>query len=146
SRSSRARATDGSTRSVRCSRADAWMRGCAGCSPPRRGREALMTMNTVFIDSTATDDERRRQIYDGQLFVSSKRPSVEALAAFAQRMVEEAFAPLDPRTAQDHLPVRDYVAILAKLKPAFIHHPMSKSLIRAVLREFGCDLEKTYFD
>jgi hypothetical protein len=38
------------------------------------------------------------------------------------------------------------VEILARLKPAFIHHPRSKELLREVLREFGCTLEKTYFD
>jgi ectoine hydroxylase-related dioxygenase (phytanoyl-CoA dioxygenase family) len=44
------------------------------------------------------------------------------------------------------MPVQEYVARLAKLKPAFIHHPESKRHIREVLTEFGCDPEKTYFD
>jgi hypothetical protein len=103
-------------------------------------------MNSVFIDSAASDDERRRLLYQGQLFVYSHRPSVAAFADFARGLVEEAFAPHDPRTAQDHMPVENYVAILAKLKPAFIHHPESKKHIRAILSEFGCDPEKTYFD
>ena len=105
-----------------------------------------MTMNSVFFDSPASDDERRRLLYDGQLFVYSQRPSVAAFREFARGLVEEAFAPHDPRTAQDHLPVAEYVAILAKLKPAFIHHPESKRHIREILRDFGCDPEKTYFD
>ena len=105
-----------------------------------------MPMNSVFIDSPVGDDERRRGIYDGQLFVYSSRPAVAAFREFARGLVEEAFAPLDPRTAQEHLPVAEFVAILAKLKPAFIHHPESKSHIRAILAEAGCDPEKTYFD
>jgi hypothetical protein len=36
--------------------------------------------------------------------------------------------------------------LLAKLKPAFINHPRCKDLLRNILAEFGCDLEKTYFD
>jgi len=61
-------------------------------------------------------------------------------------MAEEAFAPLDPRQAQHHLPVERFAAILAELKPKFIHHPKSKQLIQALLADVGSDLEKTYFD
>ena len=40
-----------------------------------------------------------------------------------------------------------YADLLGKLKPAFIHHPELKaSPLQNVLEEFGCDLEKTYFD
>jgi len=61
-------------------------------------------------------------------------------------MVEETFAPCDPREAQYHMPVEEFVAILAQLKPRFIHHPKSKQFIQGLLHEFGCDLSKTYFD
>jgi hypothetical protein len=36
-------------------------------------------MNTVYVDSTVTDEERRRRLYEGQLFVFSPRPSSVAL-------------------------------------------------------------------
>ena len=65
---------------------------------------------------------------------------------FARGLVEEAFAPLDPVEAQFVLPVEKFVEIVAPLVPRFIHHPESKRLIRDVLVERGCDLEKTYFD
>ncbi len=103
-------------------------------------------MNAVLFDSPVTDDARRENLYRGQLFVYSPRPSATALCAFARSMIGEAFAPLDPELAQYSLPVEEYVAILAKLKPAFIHHPRSKELIQGILRELGCDLSKTYFD
>jgi hypothetical protein len=103
-------------------------------------------MNSVFVDSNAGDDERRRLLYEGQIFAYSRRPSVLAFCDFTRRLVEKAFAPFDPREAQSHLPVDRYVAILAKLKPAFIHHPESKRHIREILHDFGCDPEKTYFD
>ena len=79
-----------------------------------------------YFDAPCSDDERRGRLFNGQLFLFSPRPSVTALREFARRMVEEAFAPLDPRTAQFHMPVEQYVAILARLKPAFIHHPDCK--------------------
>jgi hypothetical protein len=71
---------------------------------------------------------------------------VQKLCEFARGLIEEAFAPLDPRKAHKYLPVEDCVAILSELKPRFIHHPTSKEHIRAILTEFGCELDKTYFD
>ena len=60
-------------------------------------------MHAVYFDAPCSDDERRGRLYNGQLFLFSPRPSVTALREFARRMVEEAFAPLDPRTAQFHM-------------------------------------------
>jgi hypothetical protein len=103
-------------------------------------------MNAVFFDAPVNDDARREQLYKGQLFVYSPSPSSRDLCAFAREMIEDAFGALDPREAQYSLPVEDYAAILAKLKPAFIHHPQSKRLLQGILEELGCDLSKTYFD
>jgi hypothetical protein len=61
-------------------------------------------------------------------------------------MIEEAFGPLDPMTAQYEMSVEEFVAIFGPLKPKFIHHPESKRLIRAMLEDFGCDPETTYLD
>jgi hypothetical protein len=44
------------------------------------------------------------------------------------------------------MPVERYVAIVAPLKPQFIHHPESKRLIRGILDEMGADPEATYLD
>lgn len=103
-------------------------------------------MNSLFFDSKSSDELRREQLYKGQLFVFSPTPATIAFSEFTRKMVEEAFKPYDPRQAQYHLPVEEFVAILAELKPRFIHHPKSKELIQAILLERGCDLEKTYFD
>lgn len=103
-------------------------------------------MNTIYFDSTADDLTRRLELYQGQLFVYSPSPSSAALCAFACEMVEEAFGSLDPLKAQYSMPVEKYVEILAELKPKFIHHPKSKQFIQGILKEFGCDLSKTYFD
>lgn len=103
-------------------------------------------MNTIFFDQRVSDDIRRQRLYEGQLFLSSPLPSSIALCNFAREMAQEAFAPLDPRHAQHHLPVEKFAAILSELKPKFIHHPRSKQLIQQILKEMGCDLEQTYFD
>ena len=103
-------------------------------------------MPAVFFDSPVPDAERRRRLFAGDLFVYSPRPSTVALCDFARALVDEAFAPLDPREAQHSLPVERFVEIVAPLKPRFIHHPRTLELERAVLTDLGCDPGRTYFD
>jgi Phytanoyl-CoA dioxygenase (PhyH) len=103
-------------------------------------------MNTVYFDSAVGDDLRRERLYEGQLFVYGPRPSTLALVEHARMMLEEAFGDLDPLTAQFEMPVEEYVAICAPLKPAFIHNDRTKELVRAVVAEIGADLEQTYID
>jgi hypothetical protein len=103
-------------------------------------------MNTIYTDSLFSDQKRRESLYAGQIFSYSNRASVRALCEFAGEMVREAFHPLDPLTAQFEMPVEDFVAIFGPLKPKFIHHPHTKEVIRAVLSDFGCDLDETYQD
>jgi|SRR5262245_6890308 len=101
---------------------------------------------TLHFDARVSDDERRARLYRGEVFVYSPCASTRALCSFAADLIRDALEPYDPQLAQHHLPVERFAAILAELKPRFIHHPESKRLIRAVLAEFGCDPERTYFD
>jgi hypothetical protein len=87
-------------------------------------------MNAILFDPSLSDDARREQLYKGQLFVYSPSPSSRELCAFA-RSDRGCIGSLDPREAQHSLPVQDYVAILTKLKPAFIHHLDQSSCFRA---------------
>jgi hypothetical protein len=103
-------------------------------------------MNSIYLDSPTTDAERRKLLYSGELFVYSPTVSSKALFEFAQQLSAEAFAPHDPKTAQFALTPEEYAAVLASLKPKFIHHPTSKKLIQSLLKELGCDLKGTYFD
>ena len=105
-----------------------------------------MNNNTIYYDSPVSDDLRRQQLYDGQLFVFSPRKSILNFVDFARSMIKDEFGDLDPRTAQGSMDVERYAALLGKLKPAFIHHPESKRHLQNIFVELGCDLEKTYFD
>jgi hypothetical protein len=102
--------------------------------------------HSVYIDPSISDDERRRRLYQGQLFVYAPKKSSLALCTLARGLIEQAFAPLDPLTAQRELSVERYAEILGKLKPSFIHHPGAKQIIQEMLTDLGCSLEKTYFD
>jgi hypothetical protein len=103
-------------------------------------------MTTIYLNSTLPEEIRRKKLYEGDVFVYSPTETSKALAGFARQMIEEAFAPKDPRKAQYSMPVDDYVSVVAPLKPRFIHHPESKRLIQDVLRDSGCDQTDTYLD
>ena len=103
-------------------------------------------MNTIYYDPSFSDERRREELYQGQLLVYSPRRSTLAFIEFARKLIEEAFAPFDPESAQRHLSVEQYADLLGKLKPNFIHHSESKALMRDIFHEMGCDLERTYFD
>lgn len=103
-------------------------------------------MNTLYHDAPLGDDARRAELFRGQLFLHSPVPGAIALVEHARELIEAAFGDLDPQTAQDHMAVEDYAALLSELKPTFIHHPRSKECIQQMLTELGADSEKTYFD
>lgn len=102
-------------------------------------------MNLLFAPSCSEED-RRSRLYQGDLVVLPPSPSTIALADFARTLVEEAFAPFDPRHVHDGVGVQEVVEILTRLKPHFIHHPTTKTLLQRVLIDCGCSAEKTYQD
>ena len=99
-------------------------------------------MTTVLFNQKLSDDERRPRLYDGQVLVYSASPESLALVEHARSLIAEAFGPIDPQTAQYDMPVEDFAALLAELKPKFIHHPESKQRIKALLSVVRCDLER----
>ena len=58
-------------------------------------------MNSIYVDSKFDDEKRRQQLYAGQLFVYSPRPSALAFTNFAAEMIKDAFGKDDPTTAVD---------------------------------------------
>ncbi|MEV4015485.1 hypothetical protein AB0J35_33780 [Nonomuraea angiospora] len=85
-------------------------------------------------------------LFQGDLFLYSATPASTKLIEFARELIEEAFEGRDPQTAQHEMPVEEFAALLADLKPRFIHHPTSKKLLVTLLDELGMALDKTYFD
>ena len=93
-----------------------------------------------------SDDERRERLYQGDIFVFSPTPATKDLIALAGDMLLRAFAPHDPREIHKYKSPDEVAAILAKLKPEFIHHPECKVLIPRIAEERGVDLDRLYFD
>jgi hypothetical protein len=101
---------------------------------------------TIYFDTHLDERARRERLYRGDVFVYPPRPSTTALAGFARELIQDAFAPLPPEQAQFQLPVERFVEIVAPLKPRFIHHPRTLTLVRDLLADLAGDLEGTYFD
>ncbi|QKV17931.1 hypothetical protein [Oricola thermophila] len=103
-------------------------------------------MLAVHFDPAATDEDRRSKLYDGDIVILSPTPGSKALIELAREMLEEAFKPHDPRYVDQHMTAEEVAAILAVLKPKFIHHPECKKLIPQIMEEHDVDVDKLYFD
>jgi hypothetical protein len=103
-------------------------------------------MTNVFFDPQRDDEAWRKMIYAGDIIILSPTSEMLELVEHTRRMIEDAFAPLDPQYAHRNLAVERCVEILSVLKPSYIHHPRTKELIQRVLSAFGCSPQKTYQD
>src|SRR5690242_4317720 len=92
-------------------------------------------MAAIYFDQRLCDDERRKALYRGDIFVYSPVPAAHELCALARAMLEQAFAPHDPRRIHQYLSMEEAAGILAKLKPAFIHHPNCKQLLPEIIEQ-----------
>lgn len=92
------------------------------------------------------DTERRRRIYHGEVLVVPPCPATLAMVMHARNLIEAAFRPRDPRRAHEDLAVEDSVAILATLKPGFIHDPLTQRALQRIFLDLGCDPYQTYQD
>jgi hypothetical protein len=104
-------------------------------------------MAAVWFNHSLTDEqERRRRLYAGEIFVYDHLRSVKELASFARQIVEEALVPHDPRFVHEKLAPMELAAILGRLKPTFTHHPKVRRLTVGILEELGCDLTDCHVD
>ena len=59
-------------------------------------------MASVYFDPELNDDARRHRLYAGDVIILSATSGTKALVALARAMLEDAFAPHDPRTVHNH--------------------------------------------
>ena len=62
-------------------------------------------MTDVFFDPTRNDGAWRDLIYSGKIIILSPTPEMLALVEHTRRMIEDAFAPIDPQRAHEMLAV-----------------------------------------
>jgi hypothetical protein len=100
----------------------------------------------IALSTGLTPEEMILRAYEGALILAAPTPASLELCAFARALIEEAFAPLEPTTAQQRLSVDEFVERAAPLKPRFIHHPRTRELQKQYLAELGFDPNRTYLD
>jgi hypothetical protein len=103
-------------------------------------------MSNIHFDSPSSDQDRRSALYQGDLFVYSPSNATTKLCALGEQLINEAFAPHDPRSIDRHLGMEECAHILAALKPHFIHHPECKRLLPELICSVGGDPDAIYFD
>jgi len=103
-------------------------------------------MPAILFDSKMDDELRRVRVFDGDLLLFSATVASKELVDFARRTIQESFPKTDPQAAQSTMAVEEFVGIVAPLKTKFTNHQHTKVLVQGLLSEFGCDLDKTYFD
>lgn len=100
----------------------------------------------VTLSAGLSPEDMMLRAYEGALVLVPPTPASLALCGFARELIEEAFAPYHPTTAQNHLSVDEFVERAAPLKPHFIHHPRTRQLQKLYLAELGFDPHRTYLD
>ncbi len=103
-------------------------------------------MTAVYFEARLPDQDRLDRLYGGDIFMYRATPSSNALVDFAMELITDAFAPYAPREAQFHMPVEEWVARFAPVKPLFIHHARTRGIMEGVCAELGCDPDNTYLD
>jgi hypothetical protein len=103
-------------------------------------------MNVVHINPKFTDLTKRQLIFDGKILLYTQAKSFQNLIGYAREIINEAFQGNDPETAQYTMSVEKFVETVAPMKTKFTNDHHTKELIRDVMIELGCDIDKTYFD
>ena len=89
---------------------------------------------------------RLQALYGGAILHFDPQASARALVDFVWGELARAFPECDPRQAQFALSPQEFFARVSSLRVRLREDPRSKPLIRAMLREFGCDLTQAYCD
>ena len=79
-------------------------------------------MGAILVDSSAPDAQRREMLYDGNIFFYTPKPAVKELTSHAWEMICEAFGSNDPMTAQDAMPVEQFVDLVGSAQAEI--HPL----------------------
>jgi hypothetical protein len=103
-------------------------------------------MTVIWFNHAIRDEERRRRLYDGELFVYDNLRSVAEFTSFSREIVEAALAPHDPLRVHEVLSPSELASVLGQLKPKFTHHPEARRLVGCILAELGTDLDDCHMD
>lgn len=107
-----------------------------------------MSLTPLYVNRRLTDDDdRRRRIYDGALYLYGAPPASTKIVEWSRELIDEAFgATPDVRQAHRYLEVKQFVERAGPLKSTFTNAARTKQLCQELIVAMGCDPDRTYFD
>ena len=100
----------------------------------------------IYLNQKLDDFERRRRLFDGDIFVLSGLRTCAAICEYAMESLRAGFATQSPEIAFREIPVDEFVRIAASVKNRFTNGLRSKELLRDFAVELGMDPDQYYFD
>jgi hypothetical protein len=98
----------------------------------------------VLVNPTLPVDGLRAELFAGHFVILTELQSVDDLVAHTKQSLLDLFAPDDPEHVHDHRSPEDLARLVGPWKPRFIHDPISKRFVGAIVEEAGFDRQSTY--
>ena len=106
-----------------------------------------MGITPIYVNRKTTDDDRRKRIFDGSLFLYSSPPASAKIVEWVRELAAATFPKgVDMRRAHAVMDVRKFVECTGPLKSKFTNDARTKKLCQELIVGMGCDPELTYFD
>ncbi len=100
----------------------------------------------VYLNQKLDDHTRRERIFAGDIFFFFDLKTAQALCAYAERTLQEAFETDDPTSAHHRMPVEEFVRRATSAKSRFTNSLEAKELLRDYAMELGTPVNEYYFD
>ena len=100
----------------------------------------------VHRDSPLPLVERLPRLHEGDLFLDSASDATRELVRFVWRLLERAYPEDDPRLVQFRVAPEEHFRRLTRVRRQLLDEPETRERLRALLREQGWPLERTWFD
>src|ERR1700733_5864341 len=99
---------------------------------------------TLFVDPARSAPCLRQRIYQGDLIILTKLPSVSAFVDYTREQLAQLFSPYDPERVHEYIDKSEMAKMLGSWKPRFMHASASKELVGRIIREAGFCAEGTH--
>jgi hypothetical protein len=100
---------------------------------------------SVYLNQHLTDPQRRRRLFEGDIFIFSNLRACSAICRHAMDTLCDVFETDSPETAYLNLPVQEFVRRVEAVKNRFTNGLRSKELLQEYAIETGSNPQDYYF-
>jgi hypothetical protein len=101
---------------------------------------------TLLVDPDRSAASLRQSIYQGDVIILTKLPSVSTFVDYTREQLADLFRPHDPERAHEYIDKSEMAKMLGSWKPRFMHASISNELVGRIVREAGFCAEGTHYD